>query len=93
MTMDWSQRQRQWRRQLLRLIIAAAFAAAGASTRASDYMVTSLNDSGSGSLRWAIEQSNLSPSSADTITFDSSLAGAIELGSMLPMIQKDGGSL
>jgi predicted outer membrane repeat protein len=52
--------------------------------RAASYTVTTLNDSGPGSLRQAIEDANNDPS-ADIITF--SVSGTITLASTLPLIQ------
>ena len=64
----------------------------GSSLLAATFTVTNTNDSGSGSLRWAIEQANANPGSNDTITFDSGL-GTISLSSGLPVIDKQGGTL
>lgn len=49
------------------------------------FTVMNLNDSGDGSLRWAIEQANLNRG-VDVIEFDSSLSGTIILESPLPQI-------
>ncbi len=88
----WS--RRQWRRGFLRLALLAATGAIASQAGAADYLVTSVNDSGAGSLREAITATNGTPTIADTITFDPSLSGGtINLGSMLPMIEKSGGSV
>ncbi|MEM3506616.1 MAG: right-handed parallel beta-helix repeat-containing protein [Candidatus Bathyarchaeia archaeon] len=51
------------------------------------YTVRNLDDSGDGSLRWAIEQANNNPGE-DTIVFDDSLSGGtISLKSPLPQIK------
>ena len=52
------------------------------------FVVTSLNDSGSGTLREAITAANVTPEE-DTITFQSGLTGTITLGSNLPDISRD----
>ncbi|MEM3393319.1 MAG: right-handed parallel beta-helix repeat-containing protein [Candidatus Bathyarchaeia archaeon] len=49
------------------------------------FTVINLNDSGEGSLRWAIEEANAN-SGEDYIMFDSSLSGTIVLNSPLPQI-------
>ncbi|MEM3732849.1 MAG: hypothetical protein QXK81_05000, partial [Candidatus Bathyarchaeia archaeon] len=46
------------------------------------FTVINLNDSGEGSLRWAIEEANAN-SGEDYIMFDSSLSGTIVLNSPL----------
>ena len=53
---------------------------------AATYTVTNLNDSGSGSLRWAIEQANANPGE-DTINF--SIYGTISPASVLPELTDD----
>src|SRR5438270_7616242 len=54
-------------------------------TLLSTYQITNLYDSGEGSLRWAITQANTS-AGRDSITFDPSLAGSINLATGLPAI-------
>ncbi|MEM2228620.1 MAG: hypothetical protein QXR82_07495 [Candidatus Bathyarchaeia archaeon] len=61
-------------------LIALAPRAKGAA-----FTVINLNDSGEGSLRWAIEEANVNPGE-DYIMFDSSLSGTIVLNSPLPQI-------
>ena len=56
-------------------------------TPPSVFTVTNLNDSGNGSLRWAIEQTNANPD-VDTINF--SVSGTISPTSALPAITDDG---
>jgi parallel beta-helix repeat protein len=56
--------------------------------QADSYTVTNTDDSGAGSLRQAITDSNAS-GGADTIAFDSSLSGTITLASALPTITGD----
>lgn len=53
--------------------------------RGDTFTVTNLNDSGDGSLRWAIGQANGNPG-VDVIVFDSSLSGTIILESPLPQV-------
>lgn len=65
--------------------LAAAVGLLSGGAHALDYEVTNLNDSGDGSLRWAIDQAQ-STEGPDAITFASSLSGAINLQSPLPMI-------
>ena len=55
-------------------------------TRAGSLIVTNLNDSGTGSLRAAIDTANATPSQAN-ITFQAGLSGTISLTSMLPMVR------
>jgi uncharacterized repeat protein (TIGR01451 family) len=58
--------------------------ACAASLRAATFTVTNTNDSGTGSLRWAIEQANAAPG-RDIIT-GGNLGGTITLASPLPAI-------
>ena len=82
-----SARERRRKRRRLAagagLGIGAALGGA-ASAQAADFTVTNLGDSGSGSLRQAITDSNTSPG-ADRVLFSSSLSGQITLGSELPV--------
>jgi hypothetical protein len=76
--------------------LSKAFAALLVSTAANTvnataFQVTNTNDSGAGSLRQAITDSNASDSSADTITFG--VTGTITLNSGLPAINSSGGAL
>ena len=64
--------------------IGAALIAAP-SAQAADFTVTTLNDSGGGSLRQAILDANAVPG-ADRVLFQSTLTGQITLGSELPRI-------
>ena len=54
----------------------------GSSAEAATFTVSNLNDSGAGSLRQAILDSNTTPG-ADVVTFQSTLSGQITLGSQL----------
>ena len=65
--------------------LAAAVGLLSGGVHAADFTVTTLSDSGDGSLRWAIDQAE-STEGQDSITFASSLSGAINLQSPLPMI-------
>lgn len=65
--------------------LAAAVGLLSGGVHAADFEVTTLSDSGDGSLRWAIDQAE-SSEGQDNITFASSLSGAINLQSPLPMI-------
>src|SRR5262245_41637065 len=80
-----SARERRLKRRRLAagagLGIGAALGAS-ASAQAADFTVTNLSDSGSGSLRQAISDSNTNPG-ADRVLFASSLSGQITLGSEL----------
>jgi hypothetical protein len=78
--------------------LSKAFAALLVSTAANTvnataYQVANTNDSGAGSLRQAITDSNASDSSADTITFGVTGTGTITLNSGLPAISSSGGAL
>ncbi len=86
-------RRRRLRRAVLRLSLFAAFLGGGSSLTAADLTVLNLSDSGAGSLREAIGQANLDPTGSHTITFDGALSGTLNLDSMLPMVQLNGGSL
>src|SRR5919198_3759933 len=72
-------------RALLALLVTLALLGllTPAPARAASFTVTTLADSGSGSLRQAIEDAN-GTTGADTITFD--LSGTIVLASTLPPI-------
>src|SRR4051794_31159673 len=72
----------------LALLLALAFLPLLAPTnaRAASFTVTTLADSGTGSLRQAIEDANTT-TGADTITF--SVSGTIVLASTLPAINDD----
>lgn len=65
------------------LVTLAALAPAHAAT----FTVTNLNDSGPGSLRQAILDSEATPDPPHVIEFDASLSGTIELASTLPFIK------
>jgi Right handed beta helix region len=75
------------RRRLIAVggLAAGASLALAGSAQAATFTVTNLSDSGSGSLRDAITQSN-GASGANTITFASGLSGTITLASHLPTI-------
>ncbi len=64
---------------------ALAAALAPAHADAASFNVTNLNDSGAGSLRQAITDANATPAK-DSILFNSSLSGTIDLASNLPYI-------
>ena len=73
------------------LFIGLVFTLGSASvSRAATFTVTSLADSGAGSLREAIDLANASPG-ADTINF--TLSGTITLSSSLPFVSFAGGPL
>src|SRR5262245_9129771 len=85
--MDTSLRLHQRIRGLLALLVTLALLPLLAlPAHAAGFTVTTLADSGSGSLRQAISDANLI-SGADTITFN--VTGTIELGSTLPPIADD----
>src|SRR5689334_2545085 len=74
-------------RRLLALLVALALLVLPAMpTHAAGFTVTTLDDSGAGSLREAIETANMTDG-ADTITFN--VTGTIDLGSTLPTISDD----
>jgi hypothetical protein len=62
-----------------------AMLAGPAAAEAEDIRVTNLNDSGSGSLRDALEGANLD-SDSDRLVFASKLSGTINLGAPLPVV-------
>jgi hypothetical protein len=71
----------------LRICIAAgAIVSPPLFARAANFVVSSSNDSGAGTLRQAIQQANATPD-ADTITFAAGLSGSIRLLSALPDLQ------
>ena len=59
-----------------------------ADAQANTFIVTTLNDSGAGSLRQAITDANANPG-ADTIMFANGLTGTIALTSALPNLTDD----
>jgi len=65
--------------------LAAAVGLLSGGVQAADFEVTNRNDSGEGSLRWAIDQAESTPGQ-DNITFASSVSGTINLQSALPTI-------
>lgn len=65
--------------------VGAAVAAVPAA-QAADYTVTNLADSGAGSLRAAIDETNASPAS-DRILFQSGLTGTVALAGDLPVLE------
>ena len=73
---------------LTALALLATFAPLAQSALAATFTVTSLADSGAGSLRAAITQANASPG-ADTITF--TVAGTITVASSLPALTDQAG--
>lgn len=70
---------------LIRKLLFSSLCILSATAFATDYAVTSTDDSGPGTLRDALE----SIGTGDTITFDSSLTGTIVLASALPAITID----
>jgi RTX calcium-binding nonapeptide repeat (4 copies)/Chlamydia polymorphic membrane protein (Chlamydia_PMP) repeat len=62
-----------------------AMLAATAAAQAENIPVTNLNDSGSGSLRGALNEANLD-SDSDRLVFASKLSGTINLGAPLPVV-------
>lgn len=65
--------------------LAAAVGLLSGGVHAADFEVTNRNDSGEGSLRWAIDQAQ-STEGPDNITFASGVSGAINLQAPLPVI-------
>ena len=71
-------------RELTLLLAAGALLGSGSQrVAAATFTVTNLNDSGAGSLRQAVIDSNLAPGT-DTIDFQAGLAGAIILDAGFP---------
>lgn len=60
-------------------LLSASLALAGFSAQAATFTVTNLDDSGPGSLRQAITDANATPTTTDTINFQSGLTGTITL--------------
>ncbi len=75
----------RWLVSLLGLLL---FSLACAASRANTFTVTTLNDSGMGSLRQAITDANAN-AGADSIVFASGLTGTIALTSALPNLTDD----
>lgn len=71
---------------MIRKLVVSTLCILSGSVFATDYPVTTTDDSGAGSLRDAIESL---ATSGDTITFDDSLSGTILLQSALPVIAFD----
>ena len=81
-------RSRGPRRVALRFALTTAILGGGPAAIAADFTVNTFNDSGTGSLREAIENANADPTGEHTISFDGGLGnGTILLDSMLPMVQ------
>ena len=75
-------------RRLVSLLGLLLFSLASADAQANTFIVTTLNDSGAGSLRQAITAANANPG-ADTIVFANGLTGTIALTSALPNLTDD----
>lgn len=81
---------RRWLWQCLWVLLLSSWFVGRAS--AATYTVTNTNDSGVGSLRWAITQSNAT-SANDQIVFAAGANGVITLASPLPQLVDAGGNL
>ena len=77
-----------WTIRTLWVLVLITGLSIGTLSHAADFMVENLDDSGLGSLRQAITESNDS-SGANTIAFESGLEGTITLASPLPVIVED----
>ena len=64
---------------MLRPLVLAASLSLATNAQAANYVVSTLADSGAGSLREAVGFANATPGVPDTITFASGLSGTIEL--------------
>jgi len=76
-----------WRRSIRSLLAAGCFLA-GSSAYAADFLVANTNDDGTGSLRAAMDATNMA-GGTNSITFLPSVTGTIALASPLPIIQNN----
>lgn len=70
---------------MMKTFLVSSLCALSIATNATEYTITSTNDSGAGTLREALSMNE----SGDIITFQSSLSGTITLASDLPPVQFD----